>query len=56
VGQPIGKGFSADEVVDGVETIINTYLQFRQGPDETFLAAFRRLGDEPFKEALYAGA
>ena len=56
VGEPIGKGFSADEVVDGVETIINTYLGLRDGPDETFLMAYRRVGDGPFKEALYATA
>ena len=56
VGHPIGKGFSADEVVDGVETIIETYLRLRKGPEEHFLTAFRRLGEEPFKEDLYAGA
>ena len=26
------------------------------GPEETFLAAYRRLGKEPFKEALYGAA
>ena len=56
VGYPIGKGFSADEVIDGVETIIETYLRLRKGPEENFLTAFRRLGEEPFKEDLYAGA
>lgn len=54
VGEIIGKGFSADEVVDAVETIVETYLGHRDGPSETFLAAYRRLGQEPFKEALYA--
>ncbi len=54
VGEIIGKGFSAEEVIDAVETIIETYLGHRDGPSETFLAAYRRLGQEPFKEALYA--
>ena len=56
VGQPIGKGFSADEVVAAVETIVDTYLDHRKGPAESFLTAFRRLGEEPFKEAIYASA
>lgn len=53
VGEPIGKGFSADEVIDAVETIIDTYVSRRESPDETFLVAYRRLGQQPFKEALY---
>lgn len=53
VGEPIGKGFSADEVIDAVETIIDTYVSRRDSPDETFLVAYRRLGQQPFKEALY---
>jgi sulfite reductase (NADPH) hemoprotein beta-component len=56
VGEIVGRGFAADEVVNGVETIIDTYLQLRNGPEETFLTAYRRLGDGPFKEALYASA
>jgi sulfite reductase (NADPH) hemoprotein beta-component len=56
IGEIVGKGFSADEVVNGVETIIDTYLKLRSGPEEAFLAAYRRLGDGPFKEALYASA
>jgi sulfite reductase (NADPH) hemoprotein beta-component len=55
IGTIIGKGFPAADVVDAVETIIETYLARRASPDETFLAAYRRLGAEPFREALYAG-
>jgi sulfite reductase (NADPH) hemoprotein beta-component len=53
IGEIIGKGFSSEEVVDAIETIVDKYLQVRERPDETFLAAYRRLGQEPFKEALY---
>jgi sulfite reductase (NADPH) hemoprotein beta-component len=56
VGDIVGKGFSADEVVEAVETIVETYLARRRGPEETFLDAYRRLGQEPFREALYATA
>lgn len=53
LGEIIGRGFGADEIVDAVETIVETYLGLRQDKSETFLAAYRRLGSAPFKEALY---
>jgi len=56
VGEIIGPGFSGAEVVDAVETVVDTYLKVRSGPEEDFLAAYRRLGKEPFKEALYGAA
>jgi sulfite reductase (NADPH) hemoprotein beta-component len=56
IGEIIGPGFSYDGVVDAVETVVDTYLRHRSGPDENFLAAYRRLGQAPFKEALYGAA
>ncbi len=56
IGEIIGRGFSTEEIVDAIETIIDTYLAHRARPDETFLAAYRRLGQAPFKEALYGAA
>jgi sulfite reductase (NADPH) hemoprotein beta-component len=56
VGEIIGPGFSGADVVDAVETLVDTYLKVRASPDEDFLAAYRRLGKEPFKEALYGAA
>ena len=53
IGELVGPGFSSEEVVDAVETIVDTYLGLRQGREETFLAAVRRVGLQPFKEALY---
>jgi sulfite reductase (NADPH) hemoprotein beta-component len=49
-----GPGFDPDGIVDAVEKVLDTYLELRSGPDEPFLAAYARLGDAPFKEALYA--
>jgi len=49
-----GPGFGPDGIVDAVEKVVDTYLRLRDGPDEAFLVAYRRLGAEPFKEALYA--
>ncbi|MCR4281713.1 MAG: nitrite/sulfite reductase, partial [Bauldia sp.] len=56
VGEIIGPGFSSDEVIDAVEKVVDTYLKVRAGPGENFLAAYRRLGQAPFKEALYGAA
>ena len=53
IGEIIGPGFSAEGVVDAVETVVDAYLKLRTSPEETFLAAYRRLGETPFKEALY---
>jgi sulfite reductase (NADPH) hemoprotein beta-component len=56
IGQILGPGFAAEEVPDAIEKIIQTYLKLRSGKEEPFLAAYRRLGARPFKEALYAPA
>jgi sulfite reductase (NADPH) hemoprotein beta-component len=53
IGGIIGPGFSSEGIVDAVETVVDTYLKLRASPDETFLTAYRRLGETPFKEALY---
>ncbi|GGC63017.1 nitrite/sulfite reductase [Chelatococcus reniformis] len=54
IGDIVGKGFSSAEVVDAVETIVDTYLRLRESPRENFLQAVRRLGETPFRAALYA--
>ncbi|MFO1173081.1 MAG: nitrite/sulfite reductase [Hyphomicrobiaceae bacterium] len=53
IGQIMGPGFSETEVVDAIETIVDTYIGLRQD-GETFLQAYRRVGAAPFKEAVYA--
>ncbi|WP_181699557.1 nitrite/sulfite reductase [Chthonobacter albigriseus] len=53
IGEIVGRGFSSDEIVDAIETVVDTYIGLRQSPDETFLSAYRRVGETPFKEALY---
>ena len=53
VGALTGRGFSSEEIVDAIETVVDTYLKFRMSPEEDFLAAYRRIGMGPFKEALY---
>ena len=55
VGDIIGPSFDYDHIVDAVETIIETYVAERR-PGEPFLELYRRVGQAPFKEALYATA
>ena len=56
IGEIIGPGFSSETVVDAIETLVDAYLNIRTGPDEDFLAAYRRVGQAPFKDALYGAA
>ena len=56
MGGTLGHGFAAEEVPDAIERLVDTYIARRESPDEPFIAAYRRLGDAPFKEALYGVA
>jgi sulfite reductase (NADPH) hemoprotein beta-component len=53
IGEIVGKGFAHEEVADAVETIVDAYLARRED-GERFIDTYRRIGAEPFKEALYA--
>ena len=53
IGEIIGRGFEPDKVTDAIETIVDTYLALRTDPTEIFLDAYRRVGPQPFKDALY---
>ena len=55
IGEIIGRGFEPEKVTDAIETIVDTYLGLRNDQSETFLAAYRRVGPQPFKDALYGG-
>jgi len=49
----VGPGFSEDGVVDAVEKALETYRGLRiEG--ERFLDTYRRVGLDPFKQALYS--
>jgi sulfite reductase (NADPH) hemoprotein beta-component len=55
LAQILGPALPANKVSDAVETLVDTYLAYRQG-EERFLDTYRRLGMAPFKEAVYADA
>jgi sulfite reductase (NADPH) hemoprotein beta-component len=56
IGDILGHGFVAEDVPDAIERLVETYIAHRQSDDEPFIAAYRRLGEAPFKEALYGSA
>ncbi|QLC21269.1 nitrite/sulfite reductase [Parasphingopyxis sp. CP4] len=47
-----GPGFDEDGIVDAVEKVTDVYVGARED-DERFVDTYRRIGMEPFKEALY---
>jgi sulfite reductase (NADPH) hemoprotein beta-component len=53
IGEIVGRAFSSADIVDAVETVVETYLSQRASPQESFLEVYRRIGAEPFRQALY---
>ncbi|MEO6395725.1 MAG: nitrite/sulfite reductase [Devosia sp.] len=56
IGDILGHGLVAEEVPGAIEKLVDFYLDKRSSADEPFIAAYRRLGEAPFKEALYGNA
>jgi len=52
IGEIVGRGLSSEDVVGAVDKLVGFYKENRQ-QDERFLDAYRRLGAQQFKEALY---
>ncbi len=52
LGKITGRGFDEAGIVDAVEATVDVYLAQR-ADGERFLDTYRRIGMEPFKEALY---
>ncbi|WP_299693384.1 nitrite/sulfite reductase [uncultured Tateyamaria sp.] len=53
VGDRVGPGFSAADIVPAVERIVDTYLDLRTDENEPFIDTYKRTGMAPFKAALY---
>ncbi len=56
LGDRTGPAISRANIAGAVEKLIEVYLEQREGEDESFLAAYRRIGMAPFKQKLYGGA
>ena len=52
LGKITGPGFDEDGVVDAIERVTDRYVALREA-DERFLDTYRRVGMQPFKEAIY---
>ncbi|MBK6708117.1 MAG: nitrite/sulfite reductase [Sphingomonadales bacterium] len=52
IGKITGPGFDEDGIVDAVERATEKYRELRE-PGERFVDTYRRVGMEPFKEAIY---
>ncbi len=52
LGRITGPGFDEDGIVDAIERAVEKYRSVRT-PGERFLDTYRRVGFEPFKEAIY---
>jgi sulfite reductase (NADPH) hemoprotein beta-component len=53
IGGIIGPAVPTAKVPEAIEAIVDAYIGVRQ-PGETFIQTYRRLGNKPFKEAVYA--
>ncbi|WP_460125431.1 nitrite/sulfite reductase [Pseudomonas sp. S2_C03] len=52
LGKVIGPSFSASEIPDVIERIIETFVLYRES-EELFVDTLQRIGLEPFKEVVY---
>ncbi|HYC98164.1 nitrite/sulfite reductase [Brevundimonas sp.] len=52
LGEIVGRSLAADEVAPAVGRALDRYLEVRRD-GETFLDAVRRLGADPFRDAIY---
>ena len=52
IGTILGPSFSASEIPEVIQKLLDTYLKHRQ-PEELFIETCDRIGIAPFKEAVY---
>jgi len=55
LGDRLGPGLPQNEVPAAIENIVDAYIEMRDG-DERFLDTYRRVGIDPFKDAVYRPA
>ncbi len=54
LGDRLGPGLPQEDVPEAIRAIVDVYLQ-RRDEGERFLDTYRRVGMEPFKQAVYGG-
>jgi sulfite reductase (NADPH) hemoprotein beta-component len=53
IGKVLGPALREDQVVDAMESVLQTYLASRTDTGEEFLDCYRRLGPAPFRASVY---
>jgi sulfite reductase (NADPH) hemoprotein beta-component len=56
IGKILGAALAQDQIVDAVERVLARYLAIRDSSDERFIETVRRVGLDPFKQAVYGDA
>ena len=54
LAQILGPSFAQDDIPQVIQKLVDVHLENRQG-EERFIDTYRRLGVEPYKEAVYSG-
>lgn len=53
LGQKMGPGFSEAELMHALDRLFSAYLGLREQPSEVFCDTVKRIGVDPFRNALY---
>jgi sulfite reductase (NADPH) hemoprotein beta-component len=56
IGAILGAALPQGEIINAVEKVLARYVEVRDSADERFIETVRRLGLDPFKQAVYGGA
>lgn len=54
IGDIAGKALRHEEVPQAIKRVVDCYRDLRNSPEELFIDTLERVGQEPFKEAIYA--
>ena len=54
IGERLGPAVSKEDITPVIKTLLKVYVEQREHEDESFLATFRRVGVNPFKDKVYA--
>jgi sulfite reductase (NADPH) hemoprotein beta-component len=53
IGEILGAALAQSDIIDAVEKVVARYLVVRESTDERFIETVRRVGLDPFKQAVY---
>jgi sulfite reductase (NADPH) hemoprotein beta-component len=56
IGEILGAALAQSEIINAVEKVLARYVDIRESPDERFIDTVRRVGLDPFKQAVYGVA